>query len=194
MLPSTAAGLNTETRTPARRGLTPHEEAVMTHRWLLVPLASLAFVALALPLAAMTRGTPDPAIRGRADAYLKAVLAGDARAVAAVFREDGVDMPPCTGRLEGRAAIEGFYRRMFEGPARVTAFTFSHTECRQVGDTGYDVGTYVQTLTGAPGGPQTDTGKYVAILKRTNGAWQAAYVIYNSDQPPTMPPPSAMAH
>jgi hypothetical protein len=32
--------------------------------------------------------------------------------------------------------------------------------------------------------PVTDSGKYTVILKRVGSAWQVAYAIYNSDQPP----------
>jgi hypothetical protein len=30
--------------------------------------------------------------------------------------------------LRGRAAIEGYYREWFKGPAKVTGFTFTHLE------------------------------------------------------------------
>jgi len=53
----------------------------------------------------------------RTNVYRKAVLDGNAAAVAAVFREDAVEMPPCQKMVQGRGAIEQFYRGMLSGPA-----------------------------------------------------------------------------
>ena len=115
--------------------------------------------------------------------YRKAVLDGNAAAVAAVFREDAVEMPPCQRMVQGRGAIEQFYRGMFGGPVKVTRFTFNHLESSVEGEVAFDIGTYKQDLS-TPGGVVEDTGKYTAILKRTGGEWMVAYLIYNSDFPP----------
>jgi uncharacterized protein (TIGR02246 family) len=125
----------------------------------------------------------DPTVIGRADAYLSAVLKGDAAAVASLYRDDAIEMLPARPAVEGKAAIEGCYREMFAGPVKVTGFTFSHVESTIAGDVAYDIGTYKRTMTvpGAPG-PIVDNGKYVVILKRTAGDWKAAYVINNSDR------------
>jgi ketosteroid isomerase-like protein/heme exporter protein D len=130
---------------------------------------------------------PDRSIVKTADAYLKAVLAGDAAAVGATYREDAVEMPPSRPPLKGHAAIEQYYRELFQGPVKITAFTFSHLEATSVGDLGYTFGTYKQKLSGGPSGSIDDTGKFVVIVKRTGTAWKAAYVIYNSDHPPANP-------
>jgi ketosteroid isomerase-like protein len=119
-----------------------------------------------------------------ADAYLKAVLAGDVAAVGATYREDAVEMPPFRPPLKGRAAIEQYYRELFQGPVKIAAFTFSHMEAASVGDLGYTAGTYARQLSGGPTGSIEDTGKFVVIVKRSGSAWKAAYVIYNSDHQP----------
>jgi uncharacterized protein (TIGR02246 family) len=131
---------------------------------------------------ALTDSPPrDPAILKAADAYLAAFLAGDAAAVAALHRDDAVVMPPHVAAVVGRGAIERYYRDMFKGPFKMTAFTFTHWTTTVVGDTAYDVGAYKQTFAGGSAGPVDDAGKYVVILRRTGGGWKAAYVIYNSD-------------
>jgi ketosteroid isomerase-like protein len=84
----------------------------------------------------------DPSVVEGADKYLKAVLAGDASAVVAMYGEDAVLMPTDCPLLRGRAAIEQYYREWFMGPAKVTAFTFTHLESPVLGDTAFDVGTY----------------------------------------------------
>lgn len=125
----------------------------------------------------------DPAVTKAADDYRTAVLTADARAVAAMYQDDGIELPNCAPAAKGRAAIERRYREFFAGPARVTAFTFTHLEATVAGDLAYDVGTYEQTLSLPGGNSSTERGKYVAIVKRTQGAWKLAYLIYNSDTP-----------
>ena len=51
----------------------------------------------------------DPSIIEGADAYLKAVVAGDAKAVAAMFDDDAIVMPPNQQLLRGKLAIQHFY-------------------------------------------------------------------------------------
>jgi uncharacterized protein (TIGR02246 family) len=168
------------------------EDLVMRfHRELLLGMAlALPFVR---PSVAGAAGRPpaDREVVARSDAFLKAMLSADPAAVAAIYRDDAILMPACAPQLQGRTAIEGYYRELFGGPVKITAFTFDHTEARVHGDVAYDVGTYRQTLTGVPGGSMDDTGKYVVILKRTGGEWQVAYAIHNSDVP--APPPASAA-
>ena len=73
--------------------------------------------------------------------YRRAAFAGDARAVAALYTEDGVELPACEPLVRGRAAIEQRYRKFFDGPVKRTAFTFSHLEATIEGKVGYAVGT-----------------------------------------------------
>jgi uncharacterized protein (TIGR02246 family) len=127
----------------------------------------------------------EAAIKQVADAYVKATLAGDAKAIAALYTEDAVEMPPNVPSVKGRPAIEQYYMKLFSGGTKVGQFALTHLESRAVGDTGYDVGTYQQSMN--PPGQTTatsDTGKYVVILRRSQGAWKVAYAIYNSDQAP----------
>jgi uncharacterized protein (TIGR02246 family) len=131
---------------------------------------------------------PDPAITKRADAYVAAMLAGDATAVVSLYRDDAVEMPPCQPSVRGRAAIEQYYRKLFEGaPARITGFTLTHAETRVAGDVAYDVGTSRQTVS-TPSGAVEETGKFLVLLKRTDGEWKVAYAIYSGDR---LAPPAA---
>lgn len=127
----------------------------------------------------------DAAIKQIADAYVKASLAGDAKAIAALYTEDAVEMPPNQPPIKGRAAIEQHYAKLFTGEGKLGQFSLTHLETRASGDLGYDAGTYQQTMN-PPGkaAPMKDTGKYVVILERVKGEWKVAYAIYNSDQPP----------
>jgi uncharacterized protein (TIGR02246 family) len=129
-------------------------------------------------------GGVDPEIVRVADAFAAAVNGGDARAAAAVFAEDGAEMPPDQPAIRGRSAIEAYYRRMFSGPARISNFRLSHDDGRIAGDVAYLTGVSTLVVT-PPGGapPQTQSGKYVVVLRKTAGAWQVVDAIHNTDAP-----------
>ena len=124
----------------------------------------------------------EAAIRAVADTYVKATLAGDAKAIAALYTEDATEMPPNQPSIKGRAAIQQYYERAFAG-VKFPRFSLNHMESRAVGDNGYDVGTYRQNFVPAGGAGVDETGKYVVILKRSGGSWKIAYAIYSSDRP-----------
>jgi uncharacterized protein (TIGR02246 family) len=160
-------------------------------------IATLMLLSACFPAALSAQGathveaptSTDPSVVAGADKYLKAVLAGDAPAIAAMFREDAALMPADCPMLRGRVAIEQFYREWFKSPAKVTEFTFTHLESPVFGDTAYDVGTYNQTVSLSAGGTVNISGKYNVILKRSGGGWKIAYLIFNSDSPSKMPLP-----
>ena len=148
-------------------------------------VALLSSLALSQQTGRQSSAAGDLAIRQVADAYVKASLAGDAKAIAALYTEDAVEMPPNAPSVKGRAAIEQYYTKLMSGGMKISTFTLTHTESHATGDAGYDVGTYQQSMTAAGATPMSETGKYVVILKRSGGAWKVAYAIYNSDQAPT---------
>jgi uncharacterized protein (TIGR02246 family) len=130
------------------------------------------------------KGSPTAAIHAIADAYVQASLKGDAKALAALYTDDALEMPPNAPIVKGKPAIEQYYQKLFGSGMKVTTFSLSHIETQAVGDNAYDVGTYRQNLTPPNATAGTDTGKYTVILKRSGGAWKVAYAIYNSDLPP----------
>lgn len=118
-----------------------------------------------------------------ADEYVKASLAGDVKAIVALYTDDALEMPPYQPLIKGKAAIEQYYTKEMSGPAKMKSFTLTHIESKTSGDIGYDVGTYSQTISDGQR-PMSDTGKYTVIVKRVGGAWKVAYAIYNSDTRP----------
>jgi uncharacterized protein (TIGR02246 family) len=129
-------------------------------------------------------GASAEALRRVADAFASAMRAADPGAAAAVFAEDGTDMPPGSGPVRGRAAIEGYYRALF-GTCRFASFELIETESRISGDVGYMAGVSRVAIAGGP----TANGKYLVVLKRAGEGWRVAYAIHNDDTPP----PSAAA-
>jgi uncharacterized protein (TIGR02246 family) len=140
---------------------------------------------------AVAQSTPQPpakgasvsaAIRAVADLYVKATMAGDAKAIAALYTEDAVEMPPNQPLIKGRAAIQQYYEKQFAA-AKIGNLSLNHLEAHSVGDNGYDVGTYTQNVTPTGVPALKDSGKFVVILKRSGGSWKVAYAIYSSDRP-----------
>ena len=157
--------------------------------WTMHGIGGLATAAFAAAQASVLRAHPkiEPAIVKALDGYLDAVLARDAARVAALYVEDAAELPDFEPVVKGRSAIERRYRAMFASPVRITEFTFTHDEAVIQGDLAYDVGTYRQRRAMPDGTVVTDIGKHVVILKRNQGEWRAAYVIYNGDAAPPAP-------
>ncbi len=134
---------------------------------------------------AAAAGSGNAAIKQVADAYVKAVLAGDAKAVAALYTEDAVEMPPNQPIIKGRAAIQQYYEKVFGSGVKIMNFSLEHLDSRASADMAWDAGAYKQSMQGETGtaSPASDTGKYVVLLRRAGGAWKVSYAIYNSDQP-----------
>ena len=128
-------------------------------------------------------GSAAPALRRVADAYAAAMLAGDARAAAAVFAEDGADLQPGAAPVRGRAAIEAYYRGLF-ATCHFAKFELTETESRIAGDVGFLTGTTRVAVAGAP----EEAGKYLVVLKRSGDAWKVAYAMHNEDRPSAGPP------
>ena len=157
--------------------------------WLERAMSAL-LISTVLSARAPAAGAPrpvDPAVVKAAEEFRNAVLSGDAGRVAAMFLEDGIELPNCAPAAQGRAAIERRYREFFASPMKVTAFTLARVEAVFSGDIGYDVGAYEQTLSLPGGRTTTDKGKYVAIVRRAQNGWKLAHLIYNSDTMPAAP-------
>ena len=170
--------------------MTPNERRLGWKLWTVG--AALSAMTLAAMVSARTSAAERAAAPAQlnaeivktADIYRRAVVAHDAQAAAATYRDDAMELGPCGPPLKGRAAIEEHYRRMFQNLS-ITDFTFSHLDATVQGDLGYDVGTYSQTAgpSGTPG--MTVTGKYLVVVKRApGGGWKSAYVIFNFDGTP----------
>jgi uncharacterized protein (TIGR02246 family) len=165
------------------------KEDAMTRNTMM--LALMGWVAAALAAGAPFRGgmvgtasvSIDPSVAKVADAFDAAMNAGDAAAAAAVFAEDGVEMPPDRPAIRGRAAIEQYYREMFAGPVKLSAFRLTHREGQVAGEVAYLSGDLKVTVTPPGAGPLEQAGKYLVVLKRSGGKWLVADAIHNADGP-----------
>ena len=117
------------------------------------------------------------------DAHVSALNADDARAWAALFTDDGVQMPPNMPVNIGRSAIEHWstgFLDMFG-----VEFALSVDEVRVLGEWAFERGTYTIGLNPKSGGPSMqDVGKYITIYQKKSGdSWRMARDIWNSNNP-----------
>ncbi len=152
---------------------------------LALAVLSLAVLAACQPAAAPLSDEDVAAIRSLATSYAAANLAMDADAVAAVYADDAIEMPPNEPAVAGKSAVADKYASFFEQGVGADAFTVTSVEIDGMEDVAFDRGTW--SWTGTPPGmsePMTDSGKYMAIARRQeDGAWLWTAVIWNSDLP-----------
>lgn len=158
----------------------------------MLPMSS-TLLALALlsqnPTAAVVAPPPPPPSCPQASVALPAPLdrvlrdyetawsAGDEKALAAVFAEDGFIMPMGGLPVRGRAAIEREYAQAGGSSLALRAIAFS-TE----GSTGFILGCY------APKANEPDQGKFTLTLKKDpTGRWMIFSDMDNPNRRPTRP-------
>lgn len=134
-------------------------------------------VGLALLAGCGQRSTPGEggskrAIEAAVQRYVEASNQGDADALASLYADDAVLLPPDHEPVRGRAAIGDFWRQGTDEGLEVTTLTVEVD-----GDLGYLVGRYHLPATDEE---PADSGKYVMCLKRQrDGAWKVTADIWN---------------
>jgi ketosteroid isomerase-like protein len=148
-------------------------------------ISYFAFVfVIALLAAAPALAADESDLAGRAAIWEKEYNAGNLKAVAAMYAADGCRMPPNQKAVNGTDGILGQLTAGKEqGLAKVKiAVTTAETN----GDWGYGTGTY-EIL--SADGSHLDHGKWMNVLKKSNGKWIIQCDIFNSDMPiPTASP------
>lgn len=106
--------------------------------------------------------------------YEQAWRSGDAKALAALFAEDGFVLQSNQPPVRGRGAIAGAYVGQGSSPLRLRALAYAVEE-----NTGYIIGAY------SYGNNVGDTGKFTLTLKREgDGPWLIFSDMDNSNAPP----------
>ena len=118
----------------------------------------------------------DPASRGAIEAtvdrYVAASNEGDAEALAELYAEDALLLPPDHEPIRGRAAIVEFWRQGTDLGLEVSTLRLE-----VAGDVAYLVGRYRLPPTEEEA---ADSGQYVLCLKRQpDGAWKLTADIWN---------------
>lgn len=110
--------------------------------------------------------------------------AGDYGAlVKAYYAEDAIALPPNGPAVTGQAAIEAFLKTF----PTISNFQIQSEEIDGNGDLAYVRGRYSMTMTPAGGAAMTDSGKYLEVWRKKDGAWRVTRDMFSSDLPLAAP-------
>jgi ketosteroid isomerase-like protein len=121
-----------------------------------------------------TIAADEQSIRDRAQRWVELVRNKDAAAIAQLYTEDGVLMPPNMPMAQGRSAIQQVWASMMETPGFDLTFAPEQIVVSTSGDMALDRGTYRLG---------SDVGKYVVVWHKVGGEWKASADIFHSDKP-----------
>jgi uncharacterized protein (TIGR02246 family) len=160
--------------------------------WVAVGIFALAGAMTGMAHAASPASADETAIRAQTTSWEKAYNAGDAKAVAALYAEDALLLPPGASGVRGRAAILDFFTKDIAG-AKAAGAVFvldPKTDVGVSGSMGWESGTYKATVKGAV----VETGKFLSVSRKKDGKWLYLRDTWNADAPPAPPaPPPAPA-
>ena len=134
----------------------------------------LLIAGLLLACTGSSRSAPEGrrAIEDTVARYVHASNAGDADALADLYTDDAVLLPPDHQPIRGREAIRTYWRQGTDEGLAVTTLVMEVD-----GVVGYLVGQYTLPATDAE---PADSGKYVMCLQRQgDGSWKLAADIWN---------------
>ena len=141
----------------------------------LVPLTIGVVMAADMPVASPDDGKQQ--IMNNDEAWLKAVAAKDAKAIAAFYADNGAILAP--GIAKGRDAVEAAWKGFLGMKDFSLTFSPSLVDVAHSGDLAYEIGTY--KLGYATDKPVHDKGKYVVVWKKSGEDWKVTADIFNSD-------------
>ena len=110
----------------------------------------------------------------------------DGDGMANLYAEDALLMPPGAPAVTGRPGIKAFLGEdaAKSKAAGISLKNASVTGSGVDGDTGWISGTYIVV---DASGATIDSGSYLSVHRRSNGAWPYIRDIWNSDRPPAPP-------
>lgn len=110
--------------------------------------------------------------------FSEGFLKGDAAITASVFAEDAVVFPPDTPMIQGRGAIEEFWRTVMASGVKEVELTT--IELSGDGDFLHEKGTGILRVRPPGGTPAEQKIKFVVVWKRTADGWKNLWDIWNA--------------
>ena len=137
-------------------------------------LAAAFATALASPAIAQDKAT----INKLNDAFAAAFNKGDAAAVAAMYGDNAVVLPPGAPMVKGRKDIEAFWKGAHEqlGDLKLTTLDVAPLGAAAA----REIGRFTLKTKGDQ--PQEVVGKYVVVWHKVGGAWKLGTDIWNTDK------------
>jgi len=161
----------------------PHQEIAMQ------PSRPFRFALLAAALAlAGAAAAADNPLDGMSKAFEDAIAKGDVVAVANMYADDGMIMPPNYAPVQGRGAIAAYYKTMTDNGF---SLKLAPTASWQDGKLASRTGTYVVfDKTGA----EVEHGKWLEVWQlQASGRWLMVRDMWNSSDPLPPPPTPGMS-
>jgi uncharacterized protein (TIGR02246 family) len=147
---------------------------------------SVAFILVASLLAFASPASADDVGATIEAANAKMVAdyaAGDAKAIAAAYAEDGVMLPPDATVVKGREAIEKLWKGWIDDGLK--NLKLKTTEVESAGDLAYEIGDFSLEVTDADGKVTLAPGNYVVVWKKgADGAWRLKVDTWNDAPAP----------
>lgn len=117
---------------------------------------------------------PTPAIEANNKLFVEHFLAGDEKAVAALYSEEAKIIAPASPIVSGRGEIAKFWRGFMDTGAKDITLKTLHASAS--GDFAYEDG--AATVVGKDGSPSGV--RYVVVWKRVDGKWYLHRDIWNA--------------
>jgi uncharacterized protein (TIGR02246 family) len=149
---------------------------------LAVGIVALVGSMTGLAYAASPASADEVAIRAQTTSWGKAYNGGDAKAVAALYAEDALLLPPGASGVSGRAAILRYFTKdIADSKAAGAVFALDpKTDVGVSGNMGWESGMYKVTVKGAV----VETGKFLSVSRKKDGKWLYIRDTWNADAPP----------
>jgi ketosteroid isomerase-like protein len=106
--------------------------------------------------------------------------ASDAAALASLYSDTAVLMPPNEPMVRGRIEIQAWFERAL---LRLRSVRIVPIESTSEGDQAFQVGTFMTTVSSSGKDDSPLPGKYALVLKNHGGEWKIEYDIWSLDQP-----------
>jgi uncharacterized protein (TIGR02246 family) len=151
----------------------------------LARVVSVALMGAILACAGGARSDPkagEQAIRQLVTSWNGYLASQNDSAIALLYADDAVLMPPAMPRVTGRENIRRFWAQIWPLKATLT-LTSASIRVTRSGDWAIEEGDWTWSAP-SPTGDQRDKGKYIVTWARIGDSWKAVQDIWNSDQPP----------
>jgi uncharacterized protein (TIGR02246 family) len=126
----------------------------------------------------LDRHALERAVAATRAAFVAALSMGDAKTAAAVYADDARLLPPAAEPMQGRDAIEAFWRAGLA--AGITSVVLEALDLGYDERLAYEIGRYELRLEPAEGGIVLERGTYLLVhALQADGSWRRAVEMLN---------------
>ncbi len=120
----------------------------------------------------------EQAIRALVEGMNQAVSAQNDSAIAALYSDKGILLPPGMRKVTGRENIRAFWKGLWGMKPSLTMMPVTITIS---GDLAVEEGNYMWSIPLANGGEEKEDGKVLVTWRRTDTSWEIVQHMWNAD-------------